>query len=216
MQDVFIVCDDTHGLVPWMVIQSINQRSPEQKYNVAGFICDDGKWLEKYNMKGLYKGSIKDIQIDMNACYSLGIMDPKKKRAAVESLRKRGAEIATLISPYALVPQGFTVGTGCLITAKSTIKETAIVKDFVTITGAMLGSSAEVGEYSTISSGANVTCAKIASEVFIGKNAVIMTDHKSIHIGNRSVVCSGSNVINNVKDDQVIMGNPAKKVRIQT
>lgn len=118
------------------------------------------------------------------------ILQHPKSFIAVSSEIGQSTFIAAgvIINPYA------KIGKGCIINTGSIIEHECIISDFVHIApGTVLAGNVRVG-----------------SESFIGANSVIK---QGIVIGKNVIVGAGSVVLKNIPDNEVWVGNPAKKIK---
>ncbi|MEN7549768.1 NeuD/PglB/VioB family sugar acetyltransferase [Rapidithrix thailandica] len=98
-----------------------------------------------------------------------------------------------LINVGAVVNAGAEVKNACMIQSKAVVETDVVLEDYVSVgTGAIINANCTVGEGSLIGSGAI-----LAPGVKIGKNVQ---------------VAPGSLVMQNVDDNQVVFGVPAKSV----
>ena len=218
MKKIYAVCNGIFGLNIYTVVNEINKScldiGKEPLYHFEGFICDDPRWLNRFGLSDLYVGPLSTWPLPENAAIGLGVDNPIEKEATVKEIKRFGLTIETLISPIAILPLELKVGKGSLITAKTSIKDTAIIHDYVSVVGAMIGSYAEINEYSTLRPLTNITNAKIGKGTLVGRNVTIPYTNGGIKVGEYAVITAGSVVIRNVRDGSVVTGNPAKRVRI--
>ena len=220
MKKIYAVCNGIFGLNIYTVVNEINKsclgKGEKPLYHFEGFVCDNPGWLNRFGLSDLYVGPLSTWPLPENAVIGLGVDNPTEKEAAVKKITGFGGTIETLISPRALLPLGFKVGKGCVITAETSIKDTAIIHDYVSIVGAMIGAYAEIDEYSTLRSLTNITNAKIGKGTLVERNVAIPHTDGGIKVGEYAVITAGSVVIRNVRDRSVVAGNPARRARIHT
>ena len=101
---------------------------------------------------------------------------------------------STLVSAGAIINSFAKVGKGCIINTGSIIEHDCVINDFVHIApGVVIAGNVSVG-----------------SESFIGANSVIK---QGIVIGKYVTIGAGSVVLKNIPDNEVWVGNPAKKIK---
>ena len=100
-----------------------------------------------------------------------------------------------LAMPHAVVNKKTIIGSNCYLNVNSVIDHECIIEDGVHI----MGSAYIAGR---------VTVKKYAS---IGANATILQD---ITIGKNSIVGAGAVVTKNVPDNAIVVGNPAKFLKV--
>ena len=105
-------------------------------------------------------------------------------------LKKNGI----LIQKLSFISSNVKIGDGVRINVGSQIHHDVKLDNYCTIApGAIILGSVKIGKYS-----------------YIGANSTI---RQGVRIGNNAVVGAGAVVINDVKDYEVVAGNPAKKIK---
>lgn len=100
---------------------------------------------------------------------------------------------ATLICNGACINPFAVIGVGAIINTGAIIEHECIIADYVHIgPGAVLAGNVKVGECS-----------------FVGANAVIK---QGIKIGKNVLIGAGAVVLNDLPDDEIWVGNPARKI----
>lgn len=124
-------------------------------------------------------------------------------------LLKAGKTFINAIHPSANVSQYIESGSGILICRGSNINPFASIGNGVIInTGAIIEHECMIADFAHIAPGAvmagNVS---VGAYSFIGANAVIK---EGVKIGANVIVGAGAVVLNEVTDNQTVVGNPAK------
>lgn len=143
----------------------------------------------------------------------VGIGSPAAKRRVVHSLPKGEASpFLTLIHPRACVGHRVQLGNGCTICAGVQITTDVSVGHHVIVnTGAMLCHDVQVGDYVTIA-----PSAVLSGAVKVGEGADIGVGCTSIQgktIGSWSITGAGSVLINDVPENETVVGVPAKSIK---
>jgi sugar O-acyltransferase (sialic acid O-acetyltransferase NeuD family) len=114
---------------------------------------------------------------------------------------------SALVSPSANMGHGIFVGKMAIINADSHIDNFAIIN-----THAVIEHDGKIGSFTHVSIGA-VICGSctVGSDVFVGANSAV---RNNVTIGNRVLIGMSSCVIHDVRDDAVVMGNPAKEKKL--
>lgn len=212
MKNIIIVCSDSFGLDVKKIVLSINESQKkiglDPAYKVKGYIgmadMDDG-------LKPLlspYLGNIGDYKPSENEFFVMGIVNPQKKKSAVELLKAKGACFETIRAPWVLAHADFVFPEGCVIAAHS-VMDSSVIGKFATLFYAMVGFDAVVEDYSSIMAYANITTAHIGQCAYIGNNSVIM----GTTVGDEAVILPNSVVVRKVKPGLTVSGNPAKRIR---
>ena len=100
---------------------------------------------------------------------------------------------------------------GILIQKNCFISSSANIGDGVRINvGAQIHHDVKLGNYCTIAPSAVILgSVKIGKYSYIGANSTIK---QGVEIGENSIIGAGSVVVKNVKKNQIVAGNPAKKI----
>ena len=207
MDCVIIVGAGGFGREAYYLIQAINEIKAQ--YEIVGFLDDNPNALEGKKIDSPIIGRIDEWTPCGDEVYVMGIASPKIKEVIANTLISKGATFITLIHPAALVNRDAIIGTGCVISGRSSIGALAQIGNFVHVAGSMIGQDAEIGDFSTTTGYANITNAKLGKRVFVGSHAVILNGRK---VGDDAFICAGSIVFHNVKPGCKVFGNPAKRL----
>ena len=186
-------------------------------YTVEAFYDDDNEKIGKYIDGVLVAGRIEleDIIKSKNE-YVIAIGNNQLRKSLGESIKKKGANLPTLIHPKATISPSAKIGEGCIIHANSYIWTKVNINSFSIISpNTLLAHHTVIGEGGFVSSGANIGAGiNFGSCVFIGIGATIMTG--VVKLGDNCIIGAGSTVIKDVDANQVVAGVPAKIIRTIT
>ncbi len=144
---------------------------------------------------------------------ALAIGENKVRSKIFEKVQKAGYEIVTLIDTSAIISSSVKIEIGTVIMPGVIINANAYIASGVIInSGAVIEHDIEIGAYSHVSP--NVSLAggvKVGSFAHIGIGSSVI---QNITIGDNVVVGAGSVVIKNIKDNMVVVGNPARQIRV--
>lgn len=134
--------------------------------------------------------------------------DPLRRDIAA-LIASRGARLATLIHPSAVIASSASIGEGCLISAACVVGIDAVIGRCCTLHSASTVDHDDVLEdWVTIAPGAHLAgWVRCGESVYIGIGAAVIP---RIQIGEKAVVGAGSVVIRDVPPSTTIVGNPAK------
>ncbi len=159
-------------------------------------------WLEEN------KAIISELHIENNA-----------RNSAIDLLDIKG--INARIEPGAVIREHVTIGDNAVIMMGAVINIGANIGSGTMIDmGAILGARAHVGKNSHIGAGSVLAGVLeppskepviVGDNVLIGANAVIL---EGVKIGNGAVVGAGSVVTKDVGENEVVVGNPARVVKL--
>ena len=190
-------------------------------WKVLGFLNDIiplGSKIGKYNSIEVI-GRTNDYEkyLAEDDCYFfmayVGMQNEKSVYEKLESLQIPTYKWATLIHPTAIIPKGFcSIGNGVLMAPLSQLSPDTTVEDnCIMLPNSFLGHDSTMKRFSHIATngvvGANVVVGKA---VHIGSNATL---REKIIIGDYSLVGAGSVVLNDVPENSIVVGNPAKLLR---
>lgn len=166
-----------------------------------------GDWNELAPILEANRGRIADIVIENDRRNSaLPLLDLKDVPARIE--------------PGAIVRDEVTIGQNAVIMMGAILNIGAVVGDGTMIDmGAVLGGRATVGKNCHVGAGAvlagviepaSAVPVVVEDGVLIGANAVII---EGVHIGKNAVVAAGAVVIEDVPENTVVAGCPARVIK---
>ena len=170
---------------------------------------------DDFAVSGAQTINADDVTDDLRALpFAVPIFAPAHRLAARDDALKMGfARAATIVDPAAIVARSARIGDGSYVNAGAVIGGASRFGAFVFVNrSASIGHHAEVGDFAAI--GPGVT---IAGRVRIGRGAVISTGAvvlPEIEIGANTVVGAGSVVTRSVPDHCLVVGNPARVVKM--
>ena len=148
------------------------------------------------------------------------VIENDRRNSAVPLLDMK--EIPARIEPGALIREHVTIGRSAVIMMGAIINIGAVVGEGTMIDmGAVLGGRATVGNNCHVGAGAvlagviepaSATPVIVEDDVLIGANAVII---EGVHIGRGAVVAAGAVVIEDVPENAVVAGCPARVIKMK-
>lgn len=166
-----------------------------------------GDWSELQPILEANRENIADVVIEND-----------RRNSAVPLLDMK--EIPARIEPGALIRDQVTIGKNAVIMMGAVINIGAVIGEGTMIDmGAVLGGRATVGKNCHIGAGAvlagviepaSATPVIVEDNVLIGANAVVI---EGVHIGKNAVVAAGAVVIEDVPENMVVAGCPAKIIK---
>lgn len=190
-------------------------------YNVLGFLNDYvpiGEKVGKYNgfnVLGTSSDAVNYLE-DEDIFFFIGYVGMKNEKEVFEKIISLGiprTRFATLIHPTAIIPKGFcSIGYGVLMAPLSQLSpDTSVEDNCILLPNSFLGHDSTMKRFSHITAnsvvGGNVT---IGRGAHVGTNATI---RENVTIGDFALIGSGSVVLNDVPENSIVVGNPARLLK---
>lgn len=148
------------------------------------------------------------------------VVENDRRNSGVPLLDLKG--VKARIEPGAVIREKVEIGEGAVIMMGAVINIGAVVGRGTMIDmGAVLGGRATVGERCHIGAGAvlagvvepaSATPVIVEDGVLVGANAVVI---EGVHIGKNAVVAAGAVVIEDVPENAVVAGSPARVIKMK-
>lgn len=173
----------------------------EGSYTIFADLKDWRPYYEEYNEQ------ISDIEIEQDRRHSaIPLLDTSKVDARIEP--------GSFIRDHATIEKNAVIMMGAVINIGAVVGEGTMID-----MGAVLGGRATTGKNVHVGAGAvlsgviepaNATPVVIEDNVLIGANAVIL---EGVRVGKGSVVAAGAIVTEDVPENTVVAGVPARKIK---
>ena len=167
---------------------------------------------EIYGARNLHFGTVKELFSPDQVEFVIALGEPRDRKLRFEEIRAAGYGFGKVIAPTARVSQSATLGEGFVALDGALVEPLSVVGD-----GVMVGDYAAVGHGSTIGNYCHVGATSniggdniFGDEVFLGLHCATK---QGIKIGNYSVIGMGGIVLNDVPENVVMAGVPAKKIK---
>lgn len=146
---------------------------------------------------------------------TIAVGEPETRRLLREKALDANLTLASVISPQAFVSDLASIGDGCIIAPFCSIQARATLAENVAVnTAAIVGHDVFVDLDCGLSSMINLGGAtKVGARSYIGMGALVK---EQLTIGHSTIVGMGSVVYNDVPDEVVCVGNPARVSRRNT
>lgn len=142
-----------------------------------------------------------------------GTSGQRSRRRIFERATGLGFEFVEAIHPNAVVSISSSLGAGATVMANATVNAgSEIGANVIVNTGAIVEHDCTVGDHSHIASGS-----RLGGGVRVGEGSHIgigASVREGISIGDNSIVGAGAVVVRDVPDDVVVVGVPAKVLRM--
>lgn len=142
---------------------------------------------------------------------AIAVGEPRYRKQLGEKVRNKGYKLALIISPKADVSLGAQLGEGVVVKDNSIISSDAVIGENTWINSdAIIGHDVNVGKNCQISSLSLVAGrTKVGNDVYIGAAACVRED---LIIGDSAILSMGAIVLKDVRDNKIVMGNPAREI----
>lgn len=184
---------------------------PKDQYRINGFLDDNPKALNNYNVEINIIGSIDDYEIKENDRFVVGMGNIEIKKKVVEQLEARNAQFLTLIHPTAEIADTSMVGRGNIIAPFVLISNCAKIDDFVIMNSySSCGHDSSVGKHCILSPYATISgFAILEDEVFLGTHSTVIPGKR---VGHKSKISANSVVMRDVAANKIVFGVPGKAI----
>jgi len=184
---------------------------PNDQYKIKGFLDDNPKILDNYNMDIGIIGDLDGYEIEKQDRFVFAIGDIDVKKRLVTRLKKKGAKFLTLIHPTAIVANTAKIGQGVIICPFVIVTDHAQLGDFVMMNiYSSCGHDVKVGNYCILSPYATLNGFVILEdEVFLGTHSTIIPYKK---VGYKSKISANSVVMRGVPPNKIVFGVPGKPI----
>ena len=141
--------------------------------------------------------------------FFVAIGDNKTRSSVSNFLRLKFCKILNVINPSSSISNNIRIGSGVFIARNVSVSPFCEIGDDVVI-----NNSAVVDHECIIESGSHIAPGsillgnvKVGRNTLVGANSVIK---EGVEIGSNVIIGAGSVVLNDVKDDKLVYGSPAK------
>lgn len=139
--------------------------------------------------------------------------EPAHRAILREKLENHGVRLGKLLDSSTIVSDSARIDRGVVVTPFSSISSDAILEVNSSInTMSIVGHDVIVGENTVISSMVNIGGkARIGKNCYIGMGALVKDE---VNIGDNVIIGMGSVVYNDIPDNVIVLGNPARPMRL--
>lgn len=188
---------------------------------IMGFAFDDPLYKDGINGWPVLCGTKEAYEIyknDQNVkfVYALYRSDLIKERIALrDSLDIPAERFLNFIHPTAYVAHSVRLGSGNIILANCAINSNAVIGDFNTMqTGSLIGHDTVIGNNNFLAAHTVIGSGLvIGNGNFTGLNCSLKN---FVQVGDYNLIGMASNLVKNIDDYNVMVGNPAKLLRKNT
>jgi len=183
----------------------------KDQYKIKGFLDDNPKILDNYNIDIGIMGSLDNYEIKKQDRFLFAIGDIETKKHIVTNLKKKGAQFLTLVHPTVIVVDTAKIGEGVIICPFCLVSDNVILNDFVMMnTYSSCGHDARVGKYCILSPYSTINgFGVLEDEVFLGTHSTVIPGKK---VGYKSKISANSVVMRDVPPNKMVFGVPGKSI----
>lgn len=208
IKEIFIVGAGTYGEVMFELCDVLG-------YKVKAFYDEDGKKIGKSIMGVQVIGKFSDLssQDIKSKQFVVAIGNNEVRYNIMRKINEYKGITPTLIHPTAIISPSADIGNGVYIQANAYLWTKVRVKDFCIISpSVVIAHHSTIGKACLISTHSKVGASiEIKDKVFIGMGATIVTGVSKI--GGNTIIGAGAVVLDNIEEDCVYAGVPAKKIK---
>lgn len=183
----------------------------QKVYEVKGILDDN--FSEKFSRDNILHDKLRNIEIYKNDYYfviAIGSNHIRKKIVSQIQLPK--IKYAKIIHPDAIISESATIGFGTVVMPGVIINASSKIGNHVIInTGSIVEHDNDIHDYVHISPNATLTGTVLVGEcTHIGASATVIPN---LSIGKSSIIGAGATVISEVRDNETVVGTPAKVIK---
>lgn len=178
---------------------------------VKGYLDDKADALDGYNDYPPILGAVETYEIQSDDVFVCALGDVKWKKHYVQMILDKGGEFMTLVHKSAIIGGNTQLGKGSIVGYMSQIDCDVRIGDFVNVqANVVVGHDTQVGNWSILDCFTFMGgFSSIGEGVTMHTRATLLP---KLHIGDGATINAGSIVIRNVKENAIMMGNPAKEM----
>lgn len=205
MKPILLIGNGGHAKVIKDIIDSSNQ------YMFKGYL--DDSILDYSEENGLIYDNLNNIiEYKDDFYFNISIGNNKIRELIFNKLGLSLEKYPVLIHPTSIVGNNVDINFGTVIMANTVINaDTKIGIHSIINTGAIVEHDNVISDYVHISPNSTLTGGvRVGIKSQIGASATVIPETS---IGENSIVGAGATVVNNIGDNQTVIGTPAKPIR---
>lgn len=180
-------------------------------YEVAGFIDEFSSNSEHLGYP-IMASSIEEVYNAVHYFYFIAIGNNRHRKKWYDKLKEKNLRLINVVDKSALVSQRATIGNGCFIGKMAIVNSKSVVCD-----NCIINSKALVEHGCYVSNHANIsTNAVINGDVQVGTGSFLgscSVTKGQLKIGNWVTVGAGAVVVDQIEDNKIVAGVPAKIIK---
>jgi len=193
-------------------MESLLEMIPRNRrdWEIAGYLDDNLDALKGLSSDYEILNRIDEHPFSEDDLVVLTVVKPKVKEEIYNRLKNK-VKFYTYVFPNVVVFKYSHIGEGSIIVSNCVISNNVSLGKCVIINqGSQIGHDTSIGDFSSLMSSVDLggRC-QIGQRVYCGTGVVIIPGRK---IGDDARIGAGSVVIQNIKDNSSVFGNPAKRI----
>ena len=208
---LFVYCAGGFGREIVDTVKRLNQSLA--RWDEICFIDDDASLGTMLYGTKLYTFEAVLEEFDVSSCEAVvATGEPAVRKALYDRLASNNIPLATIVDTTAIVSDTATMGEGVVVTAFCSVSSSAIIGNNTAINvKAIIGHDVRLGEHCVVSSLVNIGGASsVGDNSYIGMGVQIK---EGTTIGKDVIIGMGSVVYNDIHDEMIALGNPARPMR---
>jgi sugar O-acyltransferase (sialic acid O-acetyltransferase NeuD family) len=161
-------------------------------------------------------GSIENKKI----FFALAIADSRAREEISKRMIEKGHEPCSILDSSSIFHSSSAIGYGAILSHLAIVTANSTIGNFFQGNyGSYVAHDCLIGDYVTFAPGASCNGnVRIDDHAYIGANATIIqgTSQKPLHIGKNAFVGMGAVVIRDVPENAVVVGNPARVIKMRS
>lgn len=140
--------------------------------------------------------------------------EPAARKALYDKVKAAGYNLATITSPSAWVYPGSTLGEGCIVWDSIISTDVTVAENVLIGTKVSIGHGVRIGAHCMVSAQCFIGGeSKLEEQIYVAPGALIKD---RVHIKEKAIVSLGAVILRNVKENAIMVGNPAKEIGTNT
>ena len=156
---------------------------------------------------------VNEYVIEPDDVFVCADVKPSDRIAHASVIREKGGQFVNVIHPTANIAPTAQLGTGVVVGAFTTISINTCIKNDV-----LIQDHCNIGHDGIVEEGSHLYVGvKLCGRNKVGMNTSVFTGsivYPDVKVGENCVVGAGSVVSRKVKDNETVLGNPAKKLEL--
>lgn len=179
------------------------------EYSFLISFCDSNKEMLGHEINGILVDSTMESLSTFSGFLHLAIGNNQIRKNIIASLNS-DISLLTIAHPSAVISKSAFIEEGSFIAARAILgPESYIGRGSIINHGAVVDHEVSIGECSHIAPNSTLGGrVRVGQGVLIGAGAIILP---GVTIGDGATIAAGAVVLNNVKDNMIVMGIPAKE-----